>query len=53
MKNHTTRQHLGALLVLAALLFAGVIAVAAKGTAGVASADSHGLDILALDPWRE
>ena len=53
MKNQPTRQHLGAALVLAALLFAGVIAVAAKGTPGVASDDSHGIDILALDPERE
>jgi len=53
MKNQTTRQHLGAALVLAALLFAGAIAVAAKGITGVASADSYGLDILALDPDRE
>jgi hypothetical protein len=53
MKNQTTRQHIGAALVLAALLFSGIITVAAKGTPGVASADSHGLDILALDPERE
>lgn len=53
MKNQTTLQHLGAALVLAALLFAGIIAVAAKGTTGVASAEVHELDLLALDPERE
>ena len=40
----------------AALMFAlgaGVIAVAAKGTTVVASGDSPGIDILALDPERE
>lgn len=53
MKNQTTCQHLGAALVLAVVLFAGVITVAAKGIAEVASADTHGVDILALDPDRE
>jgi hypothetical protein len=53
MKNQTTRQHSGAALALAVLLFAGVITVAAKGTTGGASDDSQRIDILALDPWRE
>jgi hypothetical protein len=53
MKNQTTYQHLGAALVLAVLLFAGIVAVAAKGTTGTPSDDAQAIDLLALDPERE
>ena len=54
MKNQTTRQHLGAAFVLAALLLAGIAITALKATTSdAASAGTHGLDILALDPGHE